>query len=97
MKDFIVSPQARLDLIEIWTYIAEEDIDAADRLRERLHDAILKIAEMPGIGHLREDLADEPLRFWPVSHYLIIYHADSEPLEIVRILSSRRDIRALLN
>ena len=97
MKDFILSPQARLDLIEIWTYIAEEDIDAADRLRERLHEAILKIAEMPGIGHLREDLADEPLRFWPVSHYLIIYRADSEPLEIVRILSSRRDVRALLN
>jgi antitoxin ParD1/3/4/toxin ParE1/3/4 len=97
MKDFILSPQARLDLIEIWTYIAEEDIDAADRVRERLHEAILKIAEMPGIGHLREDLADEPLRFWPVFSYLIIYRADSGPLEIVRILSSRRDIRALLN
>ncbi len=97
MKDFILSPQARLDLIEIWTYIAEDDIEVADQVRDRLHEAILKIAVMPYIGHLREDLVDEPLRFWPVYNYLIIYRADADPLEIVRILSSRRDIRALLN
>lgn len=97
MTDFILSPQARLDLIELWTFIAEEDVDAADRLLERIHEAILKIAEMPGIGHLREDLADEPLRFWPVNRYLIIYRSKIEPLEIIRILSSRRDIRALLS
>ena len=97
MTNFILSPQARLDLIEIWTFIAEEDVEAADGLLERIHEAILKIAEMPGIGHLREDLADEPLRFWPVHRYLIIYRSEIEPLEIVRILSSRRDIRALLS
>lgn len=50
MTDFIFSPQARLDLIEIWTFIAEEDVDAADRVLERIHKAIFKIAEMPGIG-----------------------------------------------
>jgi antitoxin ParD1/3/4/toxin ParE1/3/4 len=97
MRDFILSPQARLDLIDIWSYIAEDDIDAADRVRDRLHEAILKIAEMPGIGHLREDLADEPLRFWPVFSYLIIYRIEAEPLEIARILNSRRDIRTLLH
>lgn len=97
MSNFIISPKARLDLLEIWTYIAEDDIDAAANLLQQLHEAILKIAEMPGIGHLREDLADEPLRFWPVRRYLIIYRPDSDPLEIVRVLSSRRDIRALLN
>lgn len=97
MKDFILSPQARLDLLELWQFIAEDDIDAADRVRDQLHEALLKIAAMPGIGHLREDVADEPLRFWPVYKYLIIYRAETQPIEIVRVLSSRRDLRTLLN
>ncbi|MGH9841251.1 MAG: type II toxin-antitoxin system RelE/ParE family toxin [Blastocatellia bacterium] len=97
MSDFFISPQARLDLIELWQFIAEEDVDAADRVIKEIHEAFLKVAEMPGIGHLREDLVDEPLRFWPVYSYLIIYLAEVDPLEIVRVLHSRRDIRALLN
>ena len=52
---------------------------------------------IPTIGHLREDLADdETLRFWPIRHYLIIYRPDSQPLEIVRVLSGRRDLKMLL-
>ncbi len=34
MKDFILSPLARQDLNDIWEYIAEDDIDAADRVRK---------------------------------------------------------------
>jgi plasmid stabilization system protein ParE len=41
-----------------------------------------KLAEYPGMGHLREDLADEPLRFWPLYSYLIIYRAAARPIEI---------------
>ncbi len=48
------------------------------------------------MGHLREDLAEEPLRFWPVYSYLIIYRPDSRPLEIVRVLHGARDVRNLL-
>lgn len=51
---------------------------------------------MPAIGHLREDLTDEPLRFWPVRRYLIVYRSDSDPLEIVRVLSAYRDVKKLL-
>lgn len=51
----------------------------------------------PGLGHLREDLTDEPLRFWPVHSYLIIYRPGRTPLQIVRVLSGYRDIRDLLS
>jgi antitoxin ParD1/3/4/toxin ParE1/3/4 len=55
-----------------------------------------KLAERPGMGHLREDLADEPVRFWPVYSYLVIYRADARPLQIVRVLHASRDVRTLL-
>jgi antitoxin ParD1/3/4/toxin ParE1/3/4 len=55
-----------------------------------------RLAQTPGMGHLREDLADEPLRFWPVYSYLIIYRPETDPLEIVRVLHGARDVRAVL-
>ena len=51
--------------------------------------------ECPGLGHLREDLADEPLRFWPVYAFLIIYRP-ARPLEVLRVLHAARDVRRLL-
>jgi plasmid stabilization system protein ParE len=96
MSNYILSPLARQDLNDIWDYIAQDDFDAADRIINEIHDAILLMSSMPGIGHLREDLTDEPLRFWPVRRYLIVYHTGAEPLEIVRVLSAYRDVHGLL-
>jgi plasmid stabilization system protein ParE len=93
---FILSPAARQDLSDIWNYIAAADIDAADRVRDAIFAAIDQLVAMPGMGHLREDLVDEPLRFWRVYSYLIIYRPQTDPLEIVRILSGYRDIQSMV-
>ena len=61
-----------------------------------MYEAFDKLAEMPGMGHIREDLTNEPLKFWKVHSYLIAYRPDSKPLQIVRILSSFRDLASLL-
>ena len=50
----------------------------------------------PGMGHFRSDLAAEPLRFWRVRSYLIIYRSEKRPIEIVRILHAARDVQAIL-
>jgi antitoxin ParD1/3/4/toxin ParE1/3/4 len=97
MSEFRLSPQAFRDIDEIWEFTAEDNLDAADRIREEIFAACEKLAEMPGMGHLREDLADEPLRFWHVYSYLIIYRPDSGPLEIVRVLHGARDIATILH
>lgn len=49
-------------------------------------------AEMPRKGHVRDDLTAEPLRFWPVFSYLIIYRPKTSPVEIVRVLDRRRNV-----
>ena len=92
-----LSAPARDDLREIWGYLAKEAIlTVADRVVTELHEAMQSLAESPGIGHLRADLVDEALRIWRVHSYLVIYRADSSPLEVVRVLHGARDIRALL-
>lgn len=96
MSEFLLSPAARLDLLDIWEYIARDSVEAADRVIEKIHSEIRELARQPGLGHFRRDLADEPLRFWRVYAYLIIYRPETRPLEVVRVLSAYRNVKALL-
>ena len=96
MADHFYSPEARLDLLEIWGHVAEDDVDTADRVEQEIQQAISMLAGNPGLGHLRRDLTSKPVRFWAVYSYLIIFDPDARPLEVVRILSGYRDVAALL-
>lgn len=97
MTRFVLTPRAGLDLDGIWEYIAEDSIERADRVIDEIEAALRMLAENPRIGQVREDLADERHRFWPVLSYLIMYRQDTNPLQIVRIVSGYRDLLALLN
>ena len=97
MRDFVLTPRAELDLIEIWEYIAQDSIDAADRVLDQLEDTMHKLAKMPGMGHIREDLVDRRHRCWPVYSYLIVYRPDTVPLQIIRVISGYRDIPGLFS
>jgi plasmid stabilization system protein ParE len=92
----ILSVVAEQDIEEIITYLAQENPVVAQKFLDALFDAMDKLAEYPELGHLREDLTDRPVKFWPFKwHYLIIYKPTS-PLEIVRVLSGFRDIISLI-
>jgi toxin ParE1/3/4 len=98
VSDFLVAPAARADLHEIWSYYANsiQNLAAADRIRDELFAAFDALARMPGMGHYRTDLVAEPLRFWRVRDYLIIYRSEKAPIEIVRVLHGKRDVQAPL-
>ena len=85
MKEYVLSTGAEMDLDEIWEYIAQDKIDAADRWIGKLFDAFDALARTPGMGHKREDLTAYPILFWPVGAYLILYRIQSERLEIVAV------------
>jgi toxin ParE1/3/4 len=99
MTSFVLAPAAKSDVAEVWSYYACEigDADLADRMREEVFAGIRKVARSPGIGHLRHDLSDEPLRFWRVRNLLIIYRPENMPLEVVRVLHGARDVQAILD
>jgi plasmid stabilization system protein ParE len=88
---------ARSDLLDIVDYIAVDSPNAAYRVRDTIFEAFLLIAERPEIGHVRTDLTDLPVRFWPVmGRYSIVYRAVSGRIEIVRVFGPGRDIGAAL-
>ena len=91
---FVLTPQARADLVDIWSYIAEDSQESADRVLERLHDAFTRLAQMPGMGHRREDLADARHRFWVMDPYVIAYRDQAKPLAIIAIVHGARQLEA---
>lgn len=96
MTAFVLTPAAEADLNDIITYIAENNSDAAERSVARFERAMQMLADNPEVGHLREDLAAEPLRFWAIYSYMIIYRPKTSPLQIIRILHGARDIKDIL-
>ncbi len=72
MKRFNLSPEAASDIREIWSYVAADSVKAARNVRLSLFDACQRLVENPRIGHVREDLTDKTVLFWPVGPYLII-------------------------
>jgi antitoxin ParD1/3/4/toxin ParE1/3/4 len=45
---------------------------------------------------LRTDLTGTPFRFWPVRPYLIVYKAESRPVEILAVLHGHRHVARIL-
>ena len=96
MKRFVLTRRAKQDVSDIWDYIADDNIEAADRVLEALHQAMVKLAKTPGIGHFREELADRRHRFFLVYSYLIVYRHETKPVQIIRVLHAARDVRDIL-
>jgi toxin ParE1/3/4 len=87
--------RAEEDLIDIWLYIAHDDVRAADRLLDDIEEKFLLLADQPGLGPARPDIAPE-LRYLPVKRYLILYREITGGIEIVRVVHGARDVPALL-
>ena len=94
---FVLTPSAEHDLNEIWEYITKDRTETADRVLKALETAMRTIAQTPGIGHLREELADRRHRFFLVYSYLIVYRHETRPLEVIRVLHAARDVQSILN
>ena len=74
MSGYAFHPDAFADLDEMWEYIAQDNIDAADRVLADIHAVLRTLASSPHIGHRRPDLTGRPLRFHVARHeYLVAY------------------------
>lgn len=75
MKRFVLTPAAKADLAEIAAFIGRDNPRAAGGVPAEIRNAMRRLASSPRMGHLRKDLIEEPVRFWPVYSYLILVPA----------------------
>jgi plasmid stabilization system protein ParE len=94
---YVLAPEAALDLVQIWQYIKDRaNVQMADHVECVIREKIVFLAGTSGGGHSRKDLTDEPVRFFSVYSYLIVYRPESNPLQIVAILHGYQDLKELL-
>jgi plasmid stabilization system protein ParE len=94
---YILAPVAAQDLVRIWRYIKKHtSIEMAERVERVILDKIVFLSSAPGAGHWRKDLTDEPVRFFPVYSYLIVYLPGTRPLEVVSILHGHQNVARVL-
>ena len=75
----------------------EYPVDASHKILDRFLEIFELLGENPDMGHFRDDLTTHPVRFFPVYSYLVIYLADTSPVEIVRVLGGAQDVESILN
>ena len=90
MSAFALHPEAYADLDEIWEYIADDNLAAADRVLEEIFRTIRSLADFPHQGHKRPDLTSRPLLFHAWRDYVITYAPDEKPLAVIAVLHGRR-------
>jgi plasmid stabilization system protein ParE len=94
---YVLAPQAAHDLVEIWRYIKKQGtLETADRIESAIRDRIVFLSRRSATGHSRRDLTSEPVKFFSVYSYLIVYRPDTKPLQVVAILHGHRDVKKVL-
>ena len=96
MKPYRLSAEAQQDIHDIRDYyVKNADARVARYVLAEIAQAFQFLATTPGAGHRRSDLSDEPVKFWSVFSYLIVYDPAVEPLGIARILHASQDLKSL--
>ena len=91
-------PQAKIDLLQHFIYIGQENLDAAERFLTAAEDSFEKLAAMPGMGAKREYSKAHlsGIRSWVITgfrNYIVFYREIEGGIEILRVLHGARDIQ----
>ena len=88
------SRKARVDLTDIFLYVAERDEIAAKRVLKEIERVCRLIGSRPKMGRERPDLKPN-IRSFVVMSWIIFYRVDDDFVEIVRVPHSARDLDAI--
>ncbi len=96
------TPVAVDDMDEIFSYISQDNIAAAEMMLEKINKKIANLAIFPNMGSVLSDeeytLIKRGYRFIVIHPYLVFYRITGNTVIIHRILHGRRDyLRELFN
>jgi toxin ParE1/3/4 len=97
---FFLSREALEDLDVLWNYIAQDNIEAADRVVDAAYRTCKNLSDYPELGRLREisGIDSKSMRSFVIKdfpNYVIFYRSLPGTIQIVRVLHGARNIDAL--
>lgn len=95
-------PQVIRDLIELATYIAEDNMDASDRFLVAAEETFKQLAQTPKMGKRCQfshsnliDVRQQAIKGF--RRYLIFYRLIDSGVEILRVIHGARDIEDIFD
>jgi len=90
----LLTAQAEEDLIEIWSYIADDNSEAADQLLDEIDEICNTLADTPQAGRIRGELSPN-MRSLHVGNYVVFYRPSDDGIIVIRVLHGARDLPEL--
>ncbi len=94
MRTVKVAGAAEEDLKEIWSYIAEHDAEAANKVVKEIIGKFAILRDHPQMGRAQNKPMVN-LRSFAVKKYIIFYQPLEDGVEVLRIFHSSRDIESI--
>jgi plasmid stabilization system protein ParE len=92
-----LSPRAEEDFTGLLYELAEHSgWTRSMAMEEKLYAAFNALAANSGLGHAREDLWPQPVRFYYVEPYMVLYLHGTTPLYVIAILHGSRDLASIM-
>jgi toxin ParE1/3/4 len=85
---------ALADLDQIWLYIAQDNINAAEKLVSSIEAAANRLARMPGIGQKRDELQPGLLSY-PLGNYILFYSRTMVGIDLLHVYHGARNFEEL--
>jgi toxin ParE1/3/4 len=90
-----ITPTASRDIESIMDYLAEKaSLDRAEHFLEKINAKFKALTQFPNLGRKRDELYPG-LRSLPLEDYLILYRSIQGEVEVIRVVSGYRDLKAL--
>ena|SRR5689334_18787826 len=94
MRTVRITATAEDDLKEIWSYIAQDNPEAANRVIKEITRKFVTLRDHPHIGRQQDKLLLN-LRSLSVKGYIIFYQPCEDRVEILRVMHGARDIESV--
>ncbi len=91
---FVLTPDAKNDLKDILLNVAEDDPDAAERLRTKSLLACRGWLDRRESAISTRNFLSRKYRFWNFYSYAIAYVWAAKPIQIVSVIHGARDLNA---
>jgi len=82
------TPEAEQDRREVWDYIAEADIEAADRMNARFREAAERLGYLPNMG--RPGIFPHTRELIPHPSYRMVYFVGEDAVHILAVMHTSR-------
>jgi toxin ParE1/3/4 len=83
--------RAKIDLLEVWIYLAEKaEIETADRVTRFLYERCSFLAKASGLGELQPEIGPS-IRTFSAKNYTIFFERVPDGVAILRVAHASRD------